>query len=249
MSIRLVNILLLVIVLVLPATLYASSTTPASPYWQRHDSLLFLGGMAAVGLTMLADKSIDDHTRSHQSSDLANMADVLHVAGHPLTTFSVAGGMLAYGWWNKDVTRMTKGCVALESVVVSQIVTLGLKAVSGRHRPDGENGSGTYSPFSFDTDKDSFPSGHTAGAFALASALVDESSSAGSRYGYYALAGLIGASRIYRGDHWASDVVAGALIGELAGRMVKRAHAGRDRTFLLLPWLNGGPGFQLARRF
>ncbi len=66
----------------------------------------------------------------------------------------------------------------------------------------------------------SFPSGHTATAFALAFWVF--LATRGTRYriwGYTALllAGLVGLSRIYRGVHYPSDVLAGALIGVLWG--------------------------------
>lgn len=68
----------------------------------------------------------------------------------------------------------------------------------------------------------SFPSGHTATAFALAVWVFLLAYSTRYRlwgYGALLLAGLIGLSRIYRGVHYPSDVLAGALIGVLWGAM------------------------------
>ncbi|MFB6100401.1 MAG: phosphatase PAP2 family protein [Candidatus Nanohalobium sp.] len=62
----------------------------------------------------------------------------------------------------------------------------------------------------------SFPSGHTATAFLLAGSL----SSQISRRTAYTMASLVGISRIYLGAHFPSDVVAGAAIGILTGRLV-----------------------------
>lgn len=66
----------------------------------------------------------------------------------------------------------------------------------------------------------SFPSGHTATAFALAFWLFLQLYRTRHRlwgYGALLLAGLVGLSRIYRGVHYPSDVLAGALIGVLWG--------------------------------
>ncbi len=66
----------------------------------------------------------------------------------------------------------------------------------------------------------SFPSGHTTTAFALAFWLFMLTCHTRYRWwGYSALmlAGLVGLSRIYRGVHYPSDVLVGALIGILWG--------------------------------
>ena len=66
----------------------------------------------------------------------------------------------------------------------------------------------------------SFPSGHTATSFAAATAL----SYLAPRYrvGFYALAVLIGLSRLYNGVHYPTDVLAGALLGVLVALGIRR---------------------------
>jgi membrane-associated phospholipid phosphatase len=82
------------------------------------------------------------------------------------------------------------------------ISTTGIKHVADRNRPDGSN---NYS----------FPSGHTASAFAAAELLNQEyrNVSPWISYAGYTVATLTGALRMYNNRHWLSDVVAGAGVG------------------------------------
>jgi undecaprenyl-diphosphatase len=70
-------------------------------------------------------------------------------------------------------------------------------------------------PEPFSAELDSFPSGHTTVAFALASVLGWHNRTLGIIG--YALAALVGISRLYLGVHYPSDVLAGAILGTAAG--------------------------------
>ncbi|MCZ7528852.1 MAG: phosphatase PAP2 family protein [Acidimicrobiia bacterium] len=65
----------------------------------------------------------------------------------------------------------------------------------------------------------SFPSGHATAAFTAATLLAQGRRHPGP---YYALAGLVAASRVYVRLHHASDVVAGSLLGIAMGRLARR---------------------------
>jgi undecaprenyl-diphosphatase len=67
----------------------------------------------------------------------------------------------------------------------------------------------------------SFPSDHAAGAFAIAVALLIFWRRAG--WLAVAFAALLGFSRIYTGEHYVSDVLAGAAIGTAAALLVNYA--------------------------
>ncbi len=61
-----------------------------------------------------------------------------------------------------------------------------------------------------------FPSGHTASAFALAAILAIHTKNKKITFLYLAAAILAGFSRIYLGQHFLSDVIAGSLIGVIS---------------------------------
>lgn len=64
----------------------------------------------------------------------------------------------------------------------------------------------------------SMPSGHTAVAFSMAGVLAHEFPE--QKWLWYALAALVGWSRVETDNHWPSDVVAGALLGLWAAETV-----------------------------
>jgi len=70
------------------------------------------------------------------------------------------------------------------------------------------------------TTTHSFPSGHTATSFACAAVLA--SLAPRLRVPLFVLAALIAFSRLYNGDHFPLDVLAGAVLGLLVGAVVLR---------------------------
>lgn len=106
-------------------------------------------------------------------------------------------------------------CLGLESALVNGLV----KSLLPRRRP----APGTVHPHPLRTPKTtSFPSGHASAGFAAATLLAD-GRKAPWRYGWYGLAAVVAASRIHTRSHHASDVLAGAALGLVLGRVAKRA--------------------------
>ena len=96
---------------------------------------------------------------------------------------------------------------------LATLLSQALKRTLTRARPDLAIQG--FQPLATNPDRFSFPSGHTAAAFAVAAAF------AGLPFGLgpaaLALALGIGASRVYLGAHDPLDVAAGALLGTLSG--------------------------------
>ncbi len=127
------------------------------------------------------------------------------VVGAFLTQAGAAAGVYAIGRATGHDRLATVGAHMFRAQIIAQTTTQTLKLASGRTRPDGT--------------KLSFPSGHSAAAFATASVLQSD---LGWKAGLpaYAVATWVAASRVQTKRHYVSDVVAGAAVGILAGRSV-----------------------------
>ncbi|MGO9957407.1 MAG: phosphatase PAP2 family protein [Solirubrobacteraceae bacterium] len=104
-------------------------------------------------------------------------------------------------------------------VVTSAIANLVIKPIGGRRRPDpSEASADRRAPMPGST---SFPSGHTASAFAFATGVggVLPRDAIPIRV----LASAVAYSRIHTGVHYPTDVVAGALLGTAIAQITDRA--------------------------
>lgn len=117
--------------------------------------------------------------------------------------------------------RNTYSLYIFSSVFFASIVAALLKVLFGRARPiffEALDMIGFY-PFSFDWAFNSFPSGHTVAAF---SGLVMIGLLKPTIKQYtWAIAIVVGLSRICVGAHWSTDVLVGAFIGMVVADFTK----------------------------
>jgi len=151
------------------------------------------------------------------------------VAGEPLETFGDIGqfALPAAALGMTAVYKDGEGALDfIKALAVTEAVTYGLKYTINSERPDGGDHS--------------FPSGHTAAAFAGA-AFIQQ------RYGWdcgvpaYIAATLVGFSRITSKNHYAQDVLAGAAIGIGANLLFTKKYEKKNLTVSPLS-LNRGMG-------
>ena len=160
---------------------------------------LAIGSAAALAMAPF-DRQVSDAVRGH-ASGFGRAGDII---GSPLVIGALSGGLML-GSLATDDSRFRGYAFALsQSLIVATSVTAATKLAVRRPRPDGENHW-------------SFPSGHAATAFALATV---SSHYYGKKAGIplYALASLVAASRVTYGKHFPTDAIVGATIGYIAGR-------------------------------
>jgi undecaprenyl-diphosphatase len=118
--------------------------------------------------------------------------------------------------WRRPSLFLT---VVVADALADLLAELG-KAVFDRHRP-------FETQLGPPTSTHSFPSGHSATAFACATVLA--SLAPRWRVPFFVLAALIAFSRIYNGVHYPTDVLAGSALGVLVGLAVLRVSKGGRR--------------------
>jgi membrane-associated phospholipid phosphatase len=147
------------------------------------------------------------------------------LANHSKLWIAVAGALFAFGGRRGRRAALT-GMAAVG--VNSAVVNLPMKFASGRARPDREAAgvpAERQVPMPAST---SFPSGHSASAFAFATAVASSMPILGVPL--RGLAAAVAYSRVHTGVHYPGDVLVGSLVGATIGQ----ATAFAGRAFLRL---------------
>ena len=206
----------------LPADTTAAPTSTRAPLLESSDLVLgavFLGSFGAIWVEEVDEliaprpEGTDTFARSF-GRRLGNSAVV---AGLTSATFLI-------GKATGSETTARVGLRSLESFLLTAGLTSVLKIGIGRARPDSGFDSQHFHPIAFEHSFWSFPSGHTANVFALATTLSLELGEEAPWVPYvaYPLAGWTGLTRILDGEHWLTDVVAAAAVGIFSARVIDR---------------------------
>ena len=199
---------------------------------------------AATTFLIAGDEPIRDgvQTFAERHGWVIDVAPVVTEMGG-IGAFATAGAFFGAGLIFKDARARDTGYLAASAILQCVVVDTFVKGMAGRQRPlvaDGEDH--WYGPAKFFSNEPgtadafgSFPSGHSATAFSLATVVA-------MQYGHrswvpvvaYTLAAGVGLSRIAMDKHWASDVAVGAVIGHLVARLIVNNH---DRHQRVVPML------------
>ena len=163
-------------------------------------------------------RSLNDFQLDHLSNPwLAHLSDVGDRLGKGESLLLLSVVILAVGLIFKHPAWKAAGWQSLLAHGLAGLSSNLLKHLVGRPRPKFMHaGSLELSPVS-GSGWDSFPSGHAAASFAVATVLAVRFPK--TRWIMLALAGAIAVSRTLRGSHFLTDVAGGAVIGYLAGTL------------------------------
>lgn len=176
-----------------------------------------------LAATLLADQGLRGEIQEYRGTTSNSVARVGNAFGDPLYVLPAIGAGLLAGQLTgeRSVTR-----VALRAggaVAIAGGITTAAKYLIGRRRPRGDGDADLFRPLS---GWNSFPSGHTAVAFAVATVIAEETQDSWSDAALYGAATLTALARLNDDRHWTSDVFVGALVGHLSARWLSRRQGG-----------------------
>lgn len=161
--------------------------------------------------------------RVSQTEELTMAARFFSFIGNGAFLAGISLAVYLLGIALKRMVLQITGRTALFSVFASGICVHILKAAFERPRPGYASGAVLKlleNPSLVDLSGrfNSFPSGHTTTAFAVAYVFAKRY----PRFGiaFYLIAALVAASRVYLGSHYPTDVLAGAFLGVTVGYLL-----------------------------
>jgi membrane-associated phospholipid phosphatase len=222
---------------------------PSKPgSWSTGQWELAGGVLAATGGALFFDDSVADHYDHHHAEDLRDLSNaVTHFGDYKYQLPVISGFWLSGYALGVPKLRQIGADAAEASIIAAFLINPVLCYMTGRALPSSGESPSTFRPFTW--HRYSFPSGHAAAAFALASVLDTDLR---DTFGYWQTPVLYGGalgvaqSRLYDKKHYLSDVILGGSIGWAIGTWVAskdrvpgaKASAGEQRLSLM-PY-NGG---------
>jgi hypothetical protein len=190
-----------------------------SPFhMSRHDAIPWIAAGAATAALIATDRRIA--TQLPNTVDQVSISKDVSDLGAVYTILPVTAGLYIGGAFGHNPKARETGILGGEAVLDSLIVVEALKLVTQRPRPLESNGRGD-----FFTGGASFPSGHSAETWALASVIAHEyNENILYPITAYGLASLVSFSRLSGQQHFGSDIVVGSAIGWFIGRYVFQTH-------------------------
>lgn len=188
--------------------------------WTDRDWITLALFITGEGIIIGTDRGIFDWVNQRKGKTLDKVSKYFaEPFGSGVLSLPIIATMYATGKWRQETLLAEASLAGLRAFVITATNVQILKKAFGRERP-AENVPSTqfHGP---SLRHDAFPSGHTAVAFAVASAIAHsypDKPLVGAVL--YLAATLTAYSRIYDGKHWPSDVFAGAIVGYYTGRVV-----------------------------
>lgn len=206
------------------------------PIELRESDMLTLATALSLGVVIFAnDREIMEYVQDNKTETLQPMVTIGNFMGRG-GVFSIAAGAYFVGAVLKNGKLKKVGLFAIAPGLATQLVTEAFKKTFNRQRPN----KGEDTPYEFFEEGNySFFSGHASAAFSMATVIAEVyKDKPVIPYLAYGTAALTAYARMHDKKHWASDVLAGAIVGHLITKIFIRTLETTDRSgsgLLILP--------------
>jgi membrane-associated phospholipid phosphatase len=215
--------------------------------WEKRDwQQVGWESLAVLGTAALIDKPVRDYMLKQDQNNKAWLQ--VEKFGREYAV-GITGVFFIAGLAGDETSMHVAQDVVAASLISSGIIGVATKTVVGRSRPLQNKGTSHFAPF---TDMNSsFFSGHTTQAFTLAAVISETYDETWIDVTAYSLATLAGVARTYHDKHFASDVLAAAVVGTLVGKSVVAHNRDlRGNHLSVTPAISQGMlGIQVAGKF
>jgi membrane-associated phospholipid phosphatase len=181
---------------------------PPGAYRPEHSPAASLPGVDAF------DQAVDrafDRIRGNPAAD--RLFYGASAVGDYSVIWQIASVLTALRGREREAVRLS-----LSLGAESAFINLGVKSLFRRERPNRvEHAERTLRK----PQSSSFPSGHATSGF-MAATLLSSGRGKGSKLFWYSLAAIVASSRVHVKIHHGSDVAAGAVIGVVLGKVVRK---------------------------
>ncbi len=209
-------------------------------YFDRNNLILLLmAGGGSIALADRADDKIANDFRRHRN--LPKTVDLMgDWLGNPGMHFAGTAIWYLLAAYDRDELNKQRSWAMIRALSVTGATTVILKGISNNRTPNGKAFA--------------WPSGHTSSSFTVA-AVLDEFYGPKVGVPAYAAASFVGYRMMDSGDHWASDVLFGAVLGYVVGHSIASEHKRLEMGgFELVPLASMNPygatmGIALSKRF
>ena len=201
---------------------------------ERHDAKWVIpssiGFMALVTTDRITGDEMAEFDGQLKTSRIVSRVGSVYGLG------AISGAFYLFGRKKNDDRARETGLLSAEALVDSVIVESALKGITQRARPMARVERSEF----FDGGN-SFPSGHSTQAWAVATVIANEYKDRRAvQIAAYGAATAVSVARFTGQNHYLSDVVAGSVLGYAIGRYVYNTHhrSGTVSQLMIFPQLN-----------
>ncbi len=188
----------------------------------------------ALGGALAIRSNLDDDVRRYTARSPNRW-------GNATTSLGILGGaevqipalllLYSYSKYQKKDHLHEMSVSLISAYTITGLSTIAIKGIANTERPSDNWNDGQFG----------FPSFHASNSFAMA-AVIDEYYGPRAGIPAYALAGLIGWSRIDERAHDLSDVVFGAALGYVIGKSIAGKHRFGNSNVQIMPYFHPTDG-------